>query len=139
MAMMTKMLVRLSKDPIWKTDPFKKRSDPTACYWMDHPDVLGDLPFAQGYYMEPDWLAERRFIRRGRLPRRRLRTQLDWGAWLVEVTLEELHRLLGRWPEYADIRADWDEPFRKGRSEEADMLASLDPRERYAVVWVELH
>lgn len=85
--------------------------------WTDHADRIAKLEHADGWLTPPEWLA----VRGSR--------QLDWGASLYEVSLEDLKRLV---PEPG---LPWQqESWREQRAR----IEALDPAGRFAVVWVEM-
>jgi len=61
------------------------------------------------------------------------------GARLWELSKDELRRLIEPRPDYADIRDDWDRPFRERRQRQDYLLDSLPEHGRYGVVWMELY
>lgn len=116
--MMIHKLLRLHGDEDWEA---------WSDNWQDHADVIGELRFVSGWMSPPDWLRDR--------PRK----QLDWGAWMYEVSLDEVHRLIGPRPNYADIREEWDRPFREAEERQNALLDALPADGRYAVVWIEAY
>lgn len=118
MSMMSHVLLRLHGDEDWAT--WGER-------WLRHAHVVGYLAFVRvrDWRGPPAWLHDR--------PER----QLDWGAWMVELSLAEVRRLIGPRTNYADFREDWDRPFLEAEARQNAILASLPEDERYAVVWME--
>jgi hypothetical protein len=118
MTMMAHKLLCLHGDEDW---------DRWGDDWPEHADVVGDLNWVTLWSGPPEWLRDH--------PRR----QLDWGATMYEVSLQEVRRLIGKRPNYADIRDEWDRPFREAEERQNAMLDSLRADGRYAVVWIELY
>lgn len=118
MTMMVHKLLRLHGDEDWGA---------WGEDWHDHADVIGDLSFVTGWSTTPEWLRDR--------PRR----QLDWGAWMYEVSLADVRRLIGPEPNYADIKDEWNRPFREAEERQNSLLDSLPENDRYAVVWMEAY
>ena len=116
--MMVHKLLRLNGDEKWEA---------WGDDWHDHADVVGELSFVSGWNSAPDWLRDH--------PHR----QLDWGAFMYELSLDDVRRLIGQRPNYADIREDWDRPFREAEARQNALLDSLAEDGRYAVVWIEAY
>lgn len=56
-----------------------------------------------------------------------------------ELSLDEVRRLIGRRPDYADVKEEWDRPFREAEQRQNALLDSLLPDGRYGVVWLEVN
>ena len=111
MTMMVHKLVRLQGDEDWQ-----KLGDD----WESQLDVLCDLSFVSGWSIPPASLSRTREMR-----------QLDWGAYLYEVTKAELLDLMKRRPDSGSDPRDWDA--------EHSRLANLPEDGRYGVVWMECY
>lgn len=118
MTMMVHALLRLHGDEDWEA---------WGDDWQRHVDWLCTLDRVTDWLAPPQWLRER--------PSR----QLDWGAFLYEVSLAEVRRRVEPRTNYADIREDWDRPFREARERQDALLASLPEDGRYAVLWIECY
>jgi hypothetical protein len=91
--------------------------------WQQHVTEITQLQFVG--QRPPSWLREH--------PSKRL----DWGADLFELDLGVVRRLIGARPNYADIKEEWDRPFREAEERQDENLATLARDGRYAVVYVE--
>jgi hypothetical protein len=116
MTMMSHVLLRLRGDEDWATCGER---------WYSHAQVVGHLAFVPDWSGPPAWLRDR--------PGR----QLDWGAWMYEISLAEVRHLIGPRTNYADLREDWDRSFREAEAHQNALLALLPEDGRYAVVWME--
>ena len=59
------------------------------------------------------------------------------GAWLTDLSLDEVRQINGQRPNYSAIRADWDEPFRRREKKQNVLLGSLPSDDRYAHAFIE--
>jgi hypothetical protein len=105
--MMQHLLLRLHGDEDWAA---------WGDDWLRHADVLGELSWVKGWSLPPEWLGEGK--------------QLDWGAFLHELSGEDVRRLV-------------DEPSWLAAAETAqrqrELLQALSATESYGVVYVELY
>lgn len=101
-------LVRLTGSTDWEAD------------WDNHRfEVIADLWWTaiHGPYPAPEWLSD--------VPHH----QLDWGAWIYELSLDQVRELCPK-PQALDWLHD-------GWHEQDAMLASLDPGRNYGVIVME--
>lgn len=91
--------------------------------WEDHVDEIARLRYVAP--TPPSWLLDR--------PHR----ELDWGARLFEVTLDDVRRLTADRPTYDDPAAD--KPFRVHAERQRRLLDTLSGDDRYGVVFLEMY
>ena len=94
--------------------------------WYDRVDRIGELTVGGNYgSLASDGQEDR--------PHRRL----DWGAYMYELSLDEIRQLIGPRPD-ADRKHEWPDRAEHEAKSHA-MLDSLSPDGRYAVVWMECY
>lgn len=107
------LLVRLHPEDAWED---------WGDDWWNLCNRVGQLHFVGGWLSAPAWVA-------GCRPGRRL----DWGAWMHELSLPDVLRLVGEEPLTAASRSSEGEDGRDQRA----LLTALDPHGSYSVVWRE--
>ena len=113
MVVMAHRLIRLGGDENWQS---------WGDDWMGHVETLVldlSVPLSN-YHVAPRWLREKVDSR-----------LLDWGAWLYEVTREDLLRILA---EVGPPRNDWRQ---EKMQQELSLVGDLDPDRRYGLIWIE--
>ena len=93
--------------------------------WHDHADIIGELDHVSGWGGPRKSLEDHSHL------------QLDWGARMWELSLDEVRRLTASRPR--SERDEWDRPFREAAERQEALLDSLDASARYAVVWMEVY
>lgn len=89
--------------------------------WLDTVDKIAELRLgSQQWLNAPGWLEE---STQGK--------QLDWGAYLYEMTPNDLRRLLHDNPPMDWAKEDW--------QRQLDLVDGLDPGGRYGVIWIECY
>ena len=88
--------------------------------WLDKIDKIAELPLRDQWLNAPRWLEERTQGKR-----------LDWGAYLYNVTPDDVRQLLHDNPPMDWAKEDW--------QRQLDLVDSLDPEGRYGVIWIECY